>query len=520
MPKSFSNKVRSLIIVLGDQLNEDSAAFDGFDKDFDIVCMAEVKSESNHVWSHKARIAVFLSGMRHFAHRLEEKKYHVVYQTLDDPHALSSFKDVFGTWIKKYQPQKVIVVEPGEYRVLTELASLTKSLAVDLEVKQDRSFLSSVDDFKNYAKDKKQIRMEFFYREMRRRHNILMDEKDPIGGKWNFDQENRKSFGKQGPGKLPELIFNQDKTTKDVISLVNKLFKDHPGSLENFNWTVTPEEAQKCLDFFIKNLLPEFGNWQDAMWEGEAFLYHSRLSVAMNLKLISPLKVIKAAEKAYHQGKASLPAVEGFIRQILGWREYVRGVYFSLMPGYLERNFLNAYEKLPPLYWSGKTEMNCLKTVINQTMDYGYAHHIQRLMITGLFSLLYGVNPKEIHEWYLAVYVDAIEWVELPNTLGMSQYADGGVMASKPYIASGKYVSRMSNYCKGCRFDPGISHGEKACPFTTLYWDFVRKHKNLLEKNPRLGMQVKNWNKFSPEDQKEIMKQAKLVKELCHKEKL
>ncbi len=512
--------VRNLILVLGDQLSLDSEVFKGFDPDLDMVAMVEVLSEAKHVWSHKARIALFLSSMRHFAVQVEEKGFKLHYDQLTEKSTPSSFKVSFGKIVEMYSPQKIILIEPGEYRIFQELKQMAQDYSVTFEVRRDSSFLCSIQDFFVYSKDKKQIRMEFFYREMRRKYSILMEGKDPVGGTWNFDSENRKSFKKTGPEKIPFIHFKQDQITKEVIALVEVLFEDHPGSTENFDWPVTSEEARKCLDFFIEHLLPQFGNLQDAMWTDEAFLYHSRLSAALNLKLIHPLVVIKAAEQAYHNGDASLSSVEGFIRQILGWREYVRGVYHTLMPNYLERNFLNAEEDLPSFYWTGKTEMNCLKQVIHQSLAHGYAHHIQRLMVTGLFSLLYGVNPKRIHEWYLAIYVDAVEWVELPNTLGMSQYADGGVMASKPYIASGKYISRMSNYCKGCRYKPDESIGDCACPFTTLYWDFVRKHKTLLSKNPRLAMQVKNWDRISDENKKLIQQQSRELKKKIMKEEV
>jgi deoxyribodipyrimidine photolyase-related protein len=286
-------------------------------------------------------------------------------------------------------------------------------------------------------------------------------------------------------------------------------FRDHPGSLSDFDWPVTLFQARTALSDFIVNRLPDFGDYQDAMWTGQPWLYHSRLSAAMNVKILNPREVVSAAEEAYRTGRAPLAAVEGFIRQILGWREYVRGIYWRFMPEYLERNALKATRPLPDFYWTGDTDFACLKAAIGQTLQFGYAHHIQRLMVTGLFALLLGVDPKHVHEWYLAVYVDAVEWVELPNTLGMSQFADGGIMASKPYCASGKYIQRMSNYCQGCRYDPAESTGETACPFTTLYWDFLMRHEAMLAANPRTVMQVKNLNRLSNEKKSAIRSQAK-----------
>jgi len=302
--------------------------------------------------------------------------------------------------------------------------------------------------------------------------------------------------------------FPPDAVTRGVIDLVNARFAGHPGSLAEFDWPVTPAEAHAALDDFLSHRLPLFGRYQDAIWTGEPWLYHSRLAQALNMKLLDPRDVIAGAERAWREGRAPLEATEGFIRQVIGWREYVRGVYWHFMPEYLDRNTLGADLPLPNLYWTGDTEMNCLRDAVGQTLTHGYAHHIQRLMVTGLFALLFGVEPKRVHEWYLAVYVDAVEWVELPNTLGMSQFADGGVMASKPYCATGAYLDRMSNACKGCRFDPKQATGPDACPFTTLYWDFLARHETLLARNQRMTMQLKNLGRKSAADMRVIRRQA------------
>jgi len=300
--------------------------------------------------------------------------------------------------------------------------------------------------------------------------------------------------------------------TREVIQLVQERFQDHPGCLEEFDWPVTAAAARLALDDFIENRLPEFGDYQDAMWTDEPWLYHSRLSAVMNLKLLNPRDVLNAAETAWRKGKVPLAAAEGFIRQILGWREYVRGIYWHFMPGYVRMNELECQQPLPAFYWTGETEMNCLRQAIGQTLRLGYAHHIQRLMVTGLFSLLLGVRPQEVHEWYLAVYVDAVEWVELPNTLGMSQHGDGGLMASKPYIASGKYIQRMSNYCSGCRYDPAKATGPGACPFTTLYWDFLMRHELRLRRNQRMSMQIKNLSRLTTADKEAIQVEAEALR--------
>lgn len=501
--------IRHLVLVLGDQLDRRSAALDGFDPAHDAIWMAEVAEEATHVWSHKARIAIFLSAMRHHRDWLRQQGYTVLYHALDDPQNGGSFATELTRAVRQYQPRKLIVVEPGEWRVLQSLKQTAQQLGVPLEIRPDRHFLISIEDFRRHAAQRKQLRLEFFYREMRQRTGILMEGKQPLGGAWNYDAENRRSFGKSGPGIVPRPIgFAPDAITQEVIRLVETRFPSHPGSLRDFDWAVTPEDAERALDDFIENRLPLFGPYQDAMWTGEPYLYHSRLSSAMNLKLLDPRLAIQKAMDALVQKHAPLQSVEGFVRQILGWREYVRGVYWLHMPEYLERNALNAHANLPAFYWTGDAEMNCLREVIGQTLRYGFAHHIQRLMVTGLYALLLGVAPKQVHQWYLAIYVDAVEWVELPNVYGMSQFADGGLMASKPYIASGKYIQRMSNYCAGCRYKPDKAVGADACPFTTLYWDFLMRHEATFENHPRLGQQVRNLRRLSDAERAAIRRQA------------
>jgi deoxyribodipyrimidine photolyase-related protein len=503
-----------LVIVLGDQLNADSAAFDEFDSKQDFVWMAEVAEESTHVWTHKARIVIFLSAMRHFRDSLMKRKVSVHYRQLDDRGNKGTFDAELEAAVKKLKPARLILVEPGEWRVRECFRKTAKRLNVELELRHDRHFLSTPDEFAEHAKGRKQLRLEYFYRELRRKHDILMDHGKPEGGKWNYDADNRGSFGKKGPGRTPApRRFRPDKTTKEVIALVERKFPTHPGKLDHFDWPVTPKQARYALTDFIENRLPSFGKYQDAMWTDEPYLFHSRISAAMNIKLLSPLEAIEEAVVAYRSGHAPLNAVEGFVRQILGWREYVRGIYWLYMPDYVDRNAMNARHTLPDFYWTGETDMRCLEQSIGQTLDYGYAHHIQRLMVTGLFTLMLGVDPKLVHEWYLAVYVDAVEWVELPNSLGMSQFADGGVMASKPYVATGKYIQRMSNYCTTCQYDPAKATGEDACPFTTLYWDYLVRHKDQLKGNNRMAMQLKNLDRKKSDDLKAIQKQARRFRE-------
>ena len=515
---------RRLIVVLGDQLDADSTVFEGFDPELDWIWMAEVSGEATHVWNSQCRISMFLAAMRHFRDRLRERGWPVAYRQLNVSGSQWSFGDradlglaegaetlasQLALTLDRVRPAEVHAVDPGEWRLKDQLQGVARAAGIAWVARPDQHFFSSPEDFAAHARGRKQLRLEFFYRELRQRTGFLMDGDQPAGGQWNYDAENRESFGKQGPGFVPApRRFPPDALTQEVLAMVQERFSSHPGSVTAFDWPLTAAEAQSTLDDFIAHRLPEFGRWQDAMWTGEPWLYHSRLSAVLNLKLLHPRTVLEATENAYRSGRVPLPAAEGFIRQILGWREYVRGVYWHSMPGYLERNALGAHQPLPRFFWTGDTEFNCLRHSLRQTLDLGYAHHIQRLMVTGLFSLLVGVHPKEVHGWYLAVYVDAVEWVELPNTLGMSQYADGGVMASKPYIATGKYIQRMSNYCQGCRFDPAQATGPKACPFTTLYWDFLARHQALLAKNPRMSLQVRNLARIAPEQLAAIGREA------------
>jgi deoxyribodipyrimidine photolyase-related protein len=507
--------IRHLVLVLGDQLDEASAAFDGFDPRRDAVWLAEVSGEARYVWSHQARIALFLSSMRHFRDQLRARGWRVFYRQLDDPSNAGSLAGELARSLRELQPQRVVVVEPGEWRVAQDLHAAVQKQGTELEIRADRHFLCTPAEFRQYASDRRQLRLEFFYRYLRRRTGILMDGDQPLGGQWNFDRDNRKSFPKGGPGFVPEpRRFPPDDITQEVLRLVARQFADHPGRLDRFDWPVTSAQARQALADFIDHRLSHFGPYQDAMWAGQPWLFHSRLSSALNLKLLNPREVISAALAAYPD-RASLASVEGFVRQILGWREYVRGVYWLDMPHYLERNALGATLPLPRFYWTAQTDMNCLQQVISQTLELGFAHHIQRLMVTGLFALLLGVDPKKVHEWYLAVYVDAVEWVELPNTLGMSQYADGGMMASKPYIATGQYIRRMSNYCAGCRYRPEKRTGPDACPFTTLYWDFLDRHQELLRSNQRMTMQLRNLERVPRRELPVIRRQADQVRSKC-----
>jgi deoxyribodipyrimidine photolyase-related protein len=510
--------LRHLHIVLGDQLDPAASGFDGFDPQQDAIWMAEVDEESTHVPSSRQRIALFLSAMRHAAMHWREQGITLHYQAIDAADNTGTLAGELARSIARLKPQGLVMTAPGEWRVLQSLRDTAAAHGLALDVREDRHFMSSVHDFAEHARGRKQLRMEYWYREMRQRHDVLMEGSPakPVGGQWNFDEDNRESFGKDGPQmRRPPLRHAPDAITREVIDLVNTRFAHHPGTVtassDGFGWPVHRDQALATLHDFITHRLPHFGSHQDAMWTSEPWLFHAHISSALNMKLLHPREVIAAAEQAYHQGHAPLAAVEGFIRQILGWREYVRGIYWMRMPEYLEMNALHADQPLPDIFWTGKTDAVCLREAIGQTLQHGYAHHIQRLMVTGLYGLLLGVHPKAMHAWYLGVYVDAVEWVELPNTLGMSQFADGGLMASKPYAASGKYIDRMSNYCQGCRYQPAQATGPDACPFTTLYWDFLMRHEAHLAKNPRMVMQVRNLSRLSAERRAEIRAQAQTL---------
>jgi deoxyribodipyrimidine photolyase-related protein len=474
--------------------------------------MAEVRGESTRVVSSKARVVMFLAAMRHFRDVLLAKGWRVEYTELKGLKNEGTLAGALTGFIAKHSPKEIVAVEPGEWRLREGLRGVLWPNGEGGWL-EDTHFLCTHSQFEAHAAGRKQLRMEFFYREMRKRLDVLMQGGNPAGGEWNFDAENRGVFGKNGPELLPAPVaFAPDLTTRSVMEMVDRELPEAPGTSKFFDFPVTRHQALEALSDFIANRLPHFGQYQDAMWSGQPWLYHARLSAALNLKLINPREVIAAAENSWNLGLVPIAAAEGFIRQILGWREYVRGIYWRSMPEYMESNALDARAALPGFYWTGETDMHCLKQAIGQTLKLGYAHHIQRLMVTGLYALLLGVRPSEVHEWYLGVYVDAVEWVEVPNTIGMSQYADGGVMASKPYAASGKYIQRMSDYCRGCVYDPALSVGEKACPFTTLYWDFLARNRARLGGNQRMSLQLKNLDRLTPETLEAVRLRAAQIK--------
>lgn len=520
MRSMHSIPIRHLVLILGDQLDEASSAFDGFDARQDVVLMVEAEEESTHVWSHKARTTLFLSSMRHFADALRQRQWLVEYRALDTENDNTLGNGLLAA-IEKYKPQRVIGVEPGDIRVRKSIetaiglaggktqnqASTIAKLA--FEWREDKHFLCGLPQFRQWAGKSANLRMEFFYRTMRKQYKILMEDDQPVGGKWNFDAENRKGFGRAGPANVPQLlVFPHDTITQDVIALVEQRFGDHPGDLSKFNWPVTRQQALLALDDFIAHRLAHFGAHQDAMWTDLDFGWHALLSSSLNLKLLNPLEVIQAAEEAYKIRGLDLASVEGFIRQVLGWREFIRGVYFVDMPELKTANHYAHNNALPKWYWSGQTQMNCMRQCINQTLANGYSHHIQRLMVTGMFGVTAQISPQQLCDWYLAVYIDAVEWVELPNTAGMALFANGGRFTSKPYIASGAYVKRMSNYCSACSYEPETRTGPKACPMTTLYWNFLDQHEAELNHNPRTVLMVKNLQRMTPDERSRVRERA------------
>ncbi len=489
--------LRHLVLVLGDQLDGRSAAFEGFDSDRDALWMSETPEETEHVWCHKLRIAFFLSAMRHFRDAQRKAGNTVHYHEMSAERSKDRgkrFAEVLAKDVRALRPQKLVLVEPGDYRVREQLREAAKSLGLELEEREDRSFFCSIGEFRDFAKGKKSLLQETFYRWMRKRHRILLDERGrPEGGEWNTDAQNRETFGRAGPGKVkPPRAFRPDRTTRAVLEMVGRRFADHPGSLETFDLPVTRAQAAAALKDFVEHRLRDFGRYEDAMWSGQPFLYHSRLSAALNVKLLLPCEAIDAAIAALRAKAAPLNSVEGFVRQILGWREFVRGVYWLQMPDYATRNGLDARRELPRFFWDGETDLACVREAMHGVIDHAYAHHIQRLMVLGNLAMLYGAHPAKFNDWHMAMYADAVDWASVPNALGMSQHADGGVVGTKPYCASGKYVQRMSNYCGSCRYDPAKAAGEEACPITTLYWAFLDRHRKAFARNPRMGFQVRN----------------------------
>lgn len=489
---------KTLRLVLGDQLSRNLSALEDLDVSSDTVVMMEVHDEGRYVPHHPKKIAFLLSAMRHFADALRDDGINVHYVDLDSDESRGSLTETLTGVVKHGDYDALVITEPGEYRVLEMMQGWSDALGLPVEILDDTRFIATRQDFADWADGRKQLTLEYFYRELRKRTGALMDGKDPAGGKWNFDKDNRKPPKSGMTYRVPP-TFKPDAITRDVITLVDEHFGDHFGDLEPFAWAVTAEDAEKAFAHFLSDALPTFGDYQDAMVRGEPFMFHSVISHYLNAGLLDARDVCERAETEYREGRAPINAVEGFIRQILGWREFIRGVYWLKMPEYATRNVLNATRPLPASYWGGDTRMNCIREVVAQTRENAYSHHIQRLMITGNFALLTGIAPKAIHEWYLAVYADAYEWVEMPNTLGMATFADGGVVGTKPYAASGAYVDKMSNFCGDCAYNVRKKTGEDACPLNYLYWDFLHRNREQLADNRRLTFPYRTLGRFDDE---------------------
>ena len=504
---------RTIRLILGDQLTHHLASLTDADPERDIILLAEVRTEATYVPHHPKKIILLFSAMRHFAEELRARGFTVRYVTLEDSANTHSIAGEVRRLAAEEGLGRLVVTQCGEWRLHQELLGLEAHL--EFEMREDDRFFCRIPEFRAWAAGKQNLVMEFFYRKMRERSGLLMEGKKPIGGQWNYDKDNRKPLPKAaqadifGSAAMPgPKRFGPDAITREVTALVRRQFQ-HYGSPEHFHYPVTRAEALEALEHFIRHALPHFGDYQDAMAKGEPFLFHSILSGALNCGLLTPLEVCRAAEAAYQAGHAPLNAVEGFIRQILGWREFVRGLYWLHMPGYAARNALDATRPLPEFYWNAETDMQCMQQTIRMTMDEAYSHHIQRLMVTGNFALLAGLNPVEVCEWYLAVYIDAYEWVELPNTLGMALFADGGIMGTKPYAASGAYIHKMSDFCTSCRYDVKQKTGPDACPFNYLYWDFLMRHETRLADNMRMKLIYSALKKIAPEQRTAMQTEAK-----------
>jgi deoxyribodipyrimidine photolyase-related protein len=508
MAKRAPSGDNSIIVVFGDQLDADSAAI-GSVSPGDIVFMAESVEESRHVPSHVQRTVLFLSAMRHFAEELRERGIDVEYVELKAARG-QSLRALIQAAAQRHRAKAVRCVEPGDWRIRRMLEDLCHEQGIRLELLSDTHFITTPQRFAEWANGRASLTMEFFYREQRRLTGYLMEgagaKAKPVGGEWNLDHDNRKSFGSRGPSKkiMRPIAFAPDEITKRVIDDVRDVLANLPGEIETFAWPVNRAQALRALKDFLNNRLPEFGPYEDAMWSSEPVVYHSTLSAALNLKLLNPRECCEGAIQEYEKGRASIASVEGFVRQIIGWREFIRGIYMLEGPSYADRNSIDQHGELPSLYWDAKTDMNCMSTCVSQVLRTGYAHHIQRLMVMGNFALISGINPKAISDWYLGMFVDGVDWVTLPNTLGMVMHADArvgstasGTVGTKPYAASGAYIDKMSDYCRGCRYQPGVKDGERACPFTIFYWDFLIRNRERFAKNQRMAMILKNVDRMT-----------------------
>lgn len=508
----MAERLKTLRLILGDQLNHQHSWFKEEQENITYVMM-EMRQETDYVVHHIQKVIGFLSAMRNFSKHLKERDHKVIYFKINDNHNEQELEKNLKHLITKNNFEKFEFQLPDEYRLDEQLKKICKGLDIKSEAFDTEHFFTKRDELENYFKGKKQMVMEYFYRDMRKKHDILMvNSKDPEGGKWNFDKSNRKKW--KGEPKIPhERGFQKD--VREILAEIQNAEIKTMGTVdaEKYNWPTSREDALSVLNYFCKHLLIHFGDFQDALHTDEEYLFHSRLSFALNSKMIDPKEVINSVVDYYYENKdeIDISQVEGFIRQILGWREYMRGVYWKEMPGYKRSNKLNNQNSLPDFYWNAKTKMNCLHHSIKNSLENAYAHHIQRLMITGNYALLTETNPDEVDQWYLGIYIDAIEWVEITNTRGMSQFADGGIVATKPYVSSGSYINKMSNYCKDCHYSVKKKTGENSCPFNSLYWNFLDSKREKFRENKRMKMMYSLLDKKDAKELEEIRERARKI---------
>ena len=501
---------KTLRLILGDQLNSQHTWFKTVDDTITYVMM-EIRSETDYATQHIQKVIGFFAAMQNFAQELKQLKHTVIYISLNDKTNKQSFDKNIAELITEHKFDYFEYQLPDEYRVNEHLKDFCATLTIENKVYDTEHFLSTREELGDFFKGKKTFLMESFYRYMRKKHNVLMQGAEPLTGQWNYDKDNRKKLPTNHKC-TPPLVFEND--VNAIVTEINKTTIKTIGSIneKKFIWPISRNQSLQLLTFFIEECLPLFGTYEDAMTPNEWSLYHSRLSFSMNTKMLSPLEVINAAVAEWQKrpNEISYNQLEGFVRQVLGWREYMRGIYWLKMPEFASMNYFNHTEKLPDWFWTGETKMKCLSHTIKQSLEYAYAHHIQRLMITGNFALLAGVHPDEVDKWYLGIYIDALDWVEITNTRGMSQFADGGIIGSKPYVSSAAYIDKMSHYCGTCFYKKAVKTGDKACPFNSLYWNFYDKHENKLAKNPRIGMMYNVWKRMLPNAKADLLQQAEI----------
>jgi len=511
MSEKLKKQYRELRWLLGDQLNQDHSWFDSADSDV-LYVIAELPQETGYVTHHVQKVCAFFAAMESFADWLRERDHHALHLTLDDTADSEDLPDLISSLCSKYQVSHFRYQRPDEHRLLMQLRELKLPKKIDIHEADTEHFLLPFEEIEKQFPKGKSLRMETFYRRMRKKHDILMNGDQPAGERWNFDAENRKRLKQEEIDAVPTPKTFRNDVSKILQRLDKHGIKTFGEAKDTLAWPTDRQQSLTLLRFFCGECLPNFGRYQDAMtgrsqhaWS----LYHSRISFALNSKIISPREVIDRAVSAYQENEAiDLAQVEGFVRQILGWREFIRGIYWANMPDYETGNHFQARRKLPDFFWTGDTGMRCLQQSIGQSLEHAYAHHIQRLMITGNFALLAGINPNEVDDWYLGVYIDAIQWVELPNTRGMALFADGGLVGSKPYAAGGNYIKKMSDYCSDCRYKVAEKSGDTACPFNSWYWRFMDKHRDELAKNQRLGMLYGSWDRMDKDQREAILDTA------------